>query len=153
MLRTRIAVLSTAVAAGLAPLAAHAATVGWTGSGGASWATGSSWNNGSGPTAADTAAFTDAGSTNQPNEVTSLLNAPRTIGGLSFSNTLGKFHTLDLGTHTLSVAGNFNFNLDQSANTTTTIRNGSLNVNSPFATVGVGRGVVGSSTAIADLSG
>jgi hypothetical protein len=64
-----------------------------------------------------------------------------------------EFHTLDLNTGTLTVAGNFNFNLDQNSNTTTTIRNGSININSAFATVGVGRGVSGSSTAIADLSG
>ena len=153
MRRTRLAVIATAVAAGLVSVTARAATVGWTGTNGPDWGTGSNWNNATGPGPGDTAAFGDTGSINQPNEVTSILDATRTIGGLSVTNTLGKFHTLDLGTHTLNVGGNLSFNLDQGANTTTTIRNGSLNVNSPFAAVSVGRGVVGSSTSFADLSG
>src|SRR3954453_22762315 len=108
MRRSRLAMISlaAAAAAGLFPHTAHAA-VSWTGTGGASWATGSRWSNGSGPTSADTVNFTDAGAlVNQPGEVTSILNANRTIGGLSFANPLGKYQTLDLGTRTLTVAGN-----------------------------------------------
>jgi hypothetical protein len=151
---SRVILVAAAATAASALLQSSAnAAVSWTGTGGVNWATGSSWSNGSGPSTADTVNFTDVGSTNQPNEVTSLLNISRTIGGLSFNNSAGKFHTLDLGTNTLTVAGNFNFNLDQNANTTTTIRNGSISINSAFATVGFGRGVSGSSSAIADLSG
>ena len=128
---SRIVVVAAAVTAASAWVQSSAnAAVSWSGTGGVSWATGSSWSNGSGPSTADTVNFTDTGSTNQPNEVTSLLNTSRTIGGLSITNSASKFHTLDLGTNTLTVAGNFNFNLDQNSNTTTTIRNGSININS-----------------------
>src|SRR5688500_4422174 len=76
---------------------AGAAPVTWNGPAGNSWGSGASWSNGSGPAAGDSAFFGDAGSTNLPGEVTSVLNGSRTIGGLTFSNTINKYHTLEIG--------------------------------------------------------
>src|SRR3954471_10841450 len=80
---------------------ANAATVTWSGTGGTSWATGSSWSVPAGPGAGDTASFSDTGASTLPGEVTSVVNSDRSINGLSFNDTASKFHTLDLGTHTL----------------------------------------------------
>jgi hypothetical protein len=132
---------------------AYAATVTWSGAGGTSWATGSSWSIAAGPGSGDTAAFTDAGATTIPGDVTSVLNTSRTIGGLTFSNTATKFQTLDLNGKTLTLNGSVSFNLDQSALSTTTVRNGTLTMNSAFATLNVGRAASGSSKSIVDLSG
>lgn len=134
-------------------LQAGAVTVTWSGGGGISWATGSSWSVPAGPGTGDTASFSDTGASTLPGEVTSLVNADRTINGLAFNDTSTKFHTLDLGTHNLTITGNLNFNLDQSAVTTTTVRNGVLTANGAFSTLNVGRAVSGSSKSIVDLSG
>ncbi len=139
---------SVALAAASAPGA-----VSWTGAGGTSWGTGGSWSNGTGPGTGDTASFGDTGSSNLPGNVTSIVNADRTIGGLSFNDTIGHFHTLDLGTHALTITGILSFNLDQGQTTTTTIRNGALSVSGSFANIYAGRAVSGSSVGIADLSG
>src|SRR6476661_3006277 len=107
------------------------AAVTWTGAGGTSWATSTSWSPSGGPNTTDTVIFNDTGASPFPADPTSVLNVNRTIGTLSFGNTSTKFHTLDLATRTLTITGNLNFNLDQGQNTTTTIRNGPLVVNGP----------------------
>lgn len=140
-------------AAGLAVAPAGAATVSWTGAGGANWATSGNWTPAGGPGTADTANFTDTGSFTLPGEVTSLLNADRTVGGLIFTNGTSKYHTLDLNGRTLTVAGNAHFNTDGSGITTTTLRNGTLVLNGAFSTFNVARAVAGSSNGSADLSG
>ncbi len=132
---------------------AMATTVTWSGAGGVSWGTGLNWSNTSGPGIGDSAAFNDTGASVLPGDVTSVLDVSRSIAGLSFNDTAGKFHTLDLNASTLTVTGNITFNLDQSALSTTSIRNGTLNVNSPFTTFNVGRAASGSSKSIVDLSG
>ena len=132
---------------------APAATISWTGPAGGSWATGSNWSNSTGPAATDTASFSAAGASSLPGDVTSVLNIDRTVAGLSYNNLVGKYHTTDFAGHTLTIAGNLNFNLDQGQTTTTTLRNGALVLNGGFANINVGRAASGSSTAVADLAG
>ena len=130
------------------------AAVSWVGTGAnTNWATTTNWSNAAGPASTDTVIFTDTGSSSLPAETTSLVNIDRAIGGLSFSDTAGKYHTLDLGAHTLTVSGNVNFNLDQNAQTTTTVRDGALVVSGTFANINVGTGVSGSSKSNVDFSG
>jgi hypothetical protein len=90
--RTWVWILTLAVLLGFT---AHSksAVVSWKRANGSSWATASNWNNGTGPSIGDTANFTNTGSVTLPNTATSILNANRTIGGLSFSNTSGNFHS------------------------------------------------------------
>ncbi len=136
------------------PAASARAAVSWTGTGGTSWSTTTSWSpNGTGPSTTDTASFTDTGSTTFVGDITSIVNANRTIGGLAFNNTAGKYHTLDLGTHTLTVNGNLHFNDDQSASTTTTLRNGILAITGSTSFVNVGSASSGSGKSIVTWSG
>ena len=140
--------------ASLAASSVNAAAFTWTGTGGQNWATASNWNpSGPGPGATDTASFTDAGSLTLPGETTNVLNANRTIAGLSYSNTSGRHHTLDLATHALTINGNLHINTDVAANSVTTIRNGALIMNSPFGTLNVGRAASASAIGFADLTG
>src|SRR4051794_17300624 len=73
-------------------VSAHGAVNTWTGSGGSSWST-ASWSIVGGPGTGDTASFTDAGSVTFPDTVTSILDANRTISGLAFAVSSGKYHT------------------------------------------------------------
>src|SRR5437588_4359123 len=145
-------ILTAAVLACI-PMRAAVAAVTWTGMAGTDWGNGKNWSNGTGPAATDTALFTDTGSSILPNDVTSVVNADRTIGGLAFSDGAGHYHTLDAGGHVLTVAGSLSFNLDQGQTTTTTLRNGWLVLSSTFGDLNAGRAVSGSATSIADLSG
>jgi hypothetical protein len=129
------------------------AAINWTGAGGSSWAAGGSWSNGSGPGTTDTASFTDTGASPIPGDPTSFLNASRTIGGLNFSDTATKFHTLDLGGNTLTLTGNLGFNVNTGTNSTATIRNGTLVVNGAFANIYAGYAVSQFTTGSGDLSG
>src|SRR5437660_10192828 len=129
------------------------AAVSWVATNGGSWATGGNWSGGSAPGVADTVLFTDTGASSLPNDPTSTLDVNRTIGTLSFANIATKFHTLELGTRTLTVTGNLNFNLDKSTNTTTTIRNGALVVSGAFANLNAGASVAGSASGVATLAG
>src|SRR5688500_8745232 len=138
----------------IAARATPAATHTWTGSSGQSWATASNWNpSGAGPGVADIASFGDAGSLTLPGEVTNILNANRTVGGLSYANTAGRHHTTDLATRTLTISGNLHVNTDLSANSVTTIRNGALLMNSAFGALNVARAASTNATGNADLTG
>jgi hypothetical protein len=138
----------------MAPVAARAAIVAWTGTGGTSWATTNSWSpTGSGPGTSDTASFTNTGSVTFPGTVTSVLNTNRTIGGLVFVESSGDYQTLDFGGFTLTDNGNLSLNTDENSATTTVLRDGILNVNSTYSSVYVGSGVSSSAIGTADLSG
>jgi hypothetical protein len=130
---------------------ASAGIVTWNGNGGESWAD-ASWSNSTGPGTTDTASFTDTASVQFPGTVTSILDSTRTIGGLAFTDTAGHYHTLDLGGFTLNEFGNLNFNTDENSSTTSTIRDGVLNVGGGFSSINVGTAVSESASGIADLS-
>jgi hypothetical protein len=123
----------------------------WTGAGGTNWAA-ASWSPAA-PGTLDTALFGDTGSSTLPNDMTVFLDQNRTIGGLAFSNTAGKYTTLDLDGKTLTVNGNLMFNVDRNAATTTTIRNGTLTVNSASATIYAGSAVSSASVGTPTLAG
>lgn len=125
----------------------------WTGAAGTDWANGHNWSTGSGPGPNDTVLFTDTGSSILPGDVTSVVNADRTIGGLAFIDTSGHYHTLDLGGYTLTDNGILAFNLDQPKGTTLTLRGGTLAMNGGFGNLSVGQAVSGNAQAMADLSG
>jgi len=125
----------------------------WTGGGtGNSWATGSNWSDGNGPGPSETAYFYRDGTTGLPNEVTNVLDADRTIGGLAYLVNSG-FHTSDLAGHTMTIDGNLNFNTDVSHLTTTTIRNGVLIVDHAFADLNVAPSYTTTARSNVDLSG
>ncbi len=146
----RAAVLA---AAALGTLPAGAAVT-WVGNGSnTNWATTTNWSNLAGPGTSDTAVFTDTGSSTLPAETTVLFDTNHTIGGMSFTDNAGKYHTVNLAGHTLTISGNLNFNLDQNTQTTTTLRDGQLVVSGSFANINVGIGVSGSSKSIVDFSG
>lgn len=157
-------VLGRAVSAGAKPLSllicmalgastSRATVYSWTGTGGTSWGTNTSWSPTGTPGTGDTASFTNTDAASVPGSVTSLLNVSRTITGLTFNNTASHYHTLDLNTDTLTDTGELDFNVDQSASTTTTIRDGTLTVNGTYANVRAGNAVSGTSTVVVDLSG
>ena len=129
------------------------ADVSWTGTTSTSWATGTNWSNGSGPAATDIVDFNDPGASTSPGNVTSLLNVSRTIGGLQFNDSSGKYHTLDLNGDTLTITGNATFNQDKSTSTTETIRDGTLNVSGSYANFTVGSTVSATANGTANLSG
>jgi len=140
------------VVAGVARTPAVAA-ISWTGAGtNNTWADGDNWSNGSGPGAAETAYFDNDGASTIPGELTNVLTTDRTIGGLAFSNN-GRYHTADLGGHTLSVGGNLDFNVNQSGHTSTVIRHGVLEVVGPYSNVNVGRSYSGGGWAIVNMEG
>ncbi len=131
-----------------------AAVFTWTGSGGTSWATSSNWNPTGGPGTSDTASFTNTGSVTFPGTVTSVLDTNHTVGGLVFVNSSGHYDTLDFGGFTLTDNGNLSFNTDENSPTTTTIRDGILNVSGGVnSTISVGSGVSGNAVGTADFSG
>jgi hypothetical protein len=134
-------------------LRAAAATITWSGATSTNWGTNTNWTGGAIPGTGDTASFTDTKAETLPGEVTSVLNVDKTIGGLAFSNTTGKYHTLDLAAHTLTVTGNVNFNVNQGVTTTTTIRNGTLNINGAFANLNVARSISAGAVGVVDLTG
>ena len=148
----RKSLIAAAVCA-CAPVSNIKAAVSWTGMAGTDWANGKNWSNSTGPASSDTVLFTDTGSSILPDDVTSVVNADRTIGGLAFSDSAGHYHTLDVGGHTLSVAGSLNINLDQNQKSTTTLQDGALVLSSSFGDLNVGRAVSASAFSIADLSG
>ncbi len=149
---TRTIRVAMTVALCVLGLSASAVTVEWNGARPSdSWSDGANWNGGSAPDPTEAALFTNAGSSTIPNEVTSVLMADRTIGGLLFSNSTGKYHTLDLSGSTLRVEGDLSFNVNNSGQTTTILRNGRLDVDSPFGYVNVGRAFTGSGWAEVDL--
>lgn len=145
--------LIAAAIVGCIPIGSAKAAISWTGAAGTDWANGKNWSNNAGPSTTDTALFNDVGSSILPGDVTSIVNADRTVGGLAFTDSAGHYHTLDLGGHTLTITGNLSFNLDQNQNTTTTVRDGTLTLSGPFANLSAGRAASSSSSGIADLSG
>lgn len=153
MKRTYVQRLIAAAIVGCVSIRSANAAISWTGAAGTDWGNGKNWSNNAGPSTTDTALFNDIGSSILPGDVTSIVNADRTIGGLAFNDGAGHYHTLDLGGHTLTITGNLSFNLDQNQNTTTTVRDGTLTLSGPFANLSAGRAVSSSSSGIADLSG
>ncbi|HYE17095.1 MAG TPA: PEP-CTERM sorting domain-containing protein [Tepidisphaeraceae bacterium] len=152
--RGAVARAVAAVVVGAVGVTAGAATISWTGTGGPGWATANSWSpSGAGPQAGDVAAFGDTGSTAFVGDVTSVVNVDRTVFGLTFKNAAGKYHTLDLNARALTVNGNLHFNTDTSTATTTTVRNGTLNVTGAFSTINVGRAASANAKGAADWSG
>jgi fibronectin-binding autotransporter adhesin len=146
--------ISAAVVTAACLAARHApADVSWLGANGSSWTTNANWSNNAGPATTDIVDFNDPGASTSPGNVTSLLNANRTIGGLQFNDSSGKYHTLDLNSDTLTITGNVTFNQDKNTATTETIRHGSLNVSGSYANFTVGTTVSGNAVGTADLSG
>jgi hypothetical protein len=144
-----------AVAAAVAGtgLSAARGAVNWTGTGGTSWSTGTSWSNNVGPAALDTASFSDAAASSFPGDMTSFLDKNYSIGGLTFSNSASKYHTLDLNGKTLTISNLLAFNADKAGSTLTTVRNGTLTVDSSFANVYVGSSISANASGTVSLSG
>ncbi len=111
---------------------ARGAIISWdNSSGNMNWGQPTNWVGDVLPTAADTARFTDTGSDTIPGSPTVELDTSRTLSGLRLENTAGRFQTIDLNSHTLTVLGDVNLNTNVLAgNTQFTAQGGELTLGS-----------------------
>lgn len=121
-----------------------------------SWGVGANWSGNAAPEATTLVRFANQGSDSSPDTTTNILDADRTIGGLSFEGTAGQFHLTDLAGFQLAVDGNLEANVNKTPESLAGLKNGELRVGMGTPReISIGRNASGGSfySGSLDLSG